>query len=325
MKQCVIILSCFFFLIGCNGMDKEEGSNGGQENDQNLESSERQSEGQTQEPDLGVEPQQEINPPDEQAPTDPNRNQEESKQYTTQQTAPASEDELRTYLYNKYQVPKQWGEFIPGVKTRLNTDQKVIALTLDACGGPNGSGYDSELIYFLRQHNVPATLFINSRWIDANYWTFWALNRIPLFEIENHGNAHRPLSMNGRSAWGIKGTENVAQMTDEILLNHRKIEGLTGKTPKFFRSGTAFYDEVGVSVTNEIGEQPVNFNVLGDAGATFSAVQVRDALLNAKPGAIVLLHMNKPDGETAEGIKLAIPELKRRGFTFVRLEDYPLS
>jgi peptidoglycan/xylan/chitin deacetylase (PgdA/CDA1 family) len=131
--------------------------------------------------------------------------------------------------------------------------------------------------------------------------------------------------MNGRTAWGIKGTENVNHMTDEVLTNHRKIQNITGRAPKFFRAGTAFYDEVGVQVTNEIGEQPVNYNVLGDAGATFKKEQVRDALLNAKPGSIVLLHMNKPDSETAEGLMLAIPELKRRGFRFVKLEDYPLK
>ncbi|MCA1029602.1 polysaccharide deacetylase family protein [Bacillus timonensis] len=274
--------------------------------------------------DLGVEPQKVISLPN----SDKNEMQvlqEPHSSFMIQESTPTNDQELREYLYNKYQVPKEWGEFIPGVKTQVSTDEKVIALTLDACGGTTGSGYDAELIYFLRQENVPATLFVNSRWIDANYWTFWALNRIPLFEIANHGTEHRPLSINGRSAWGIKGTENVAQMTDEVLLNHRKIEQITGKAPKYFRSGTAFYDDVGVKVVYEIGETPVNYNVLGDAGATFSKEQVRDALLNAKPGSIVLLHMNKPNSETAEGIKLAVPELKNRGYRFVKLSDYPLK
>ncbi|MGM0878381.1 MAG: hypothetical protein ACQEWV_27680 [Bacillota bacterium] len=67
----------------------------------------------------------------------------------------------------------------------------------------------------------------------------------------------------------IKGTENVNQITEEVLLNHQKIENITGKVPKFFRSGTAYYDEVGVKVANEIGEHVVNINVLEDAGATY--------------------------------------------------------
>ncbi|MEB3100981.1 polysaccharide deacetylase family protein [Ferviditalea candida] len=233
--------------------------------------------------------------------------------------------QLKKRLIGKYQVPKEWGEQVTGVKTMLNTSEKVIALTFDACGGINGSGYDAELIHYLRQQNIPATLFINSRWIEANYWAFIALSKIPLFEIENHGTEHRPLSMNGRSAWGIKGTDNVGEIVDEVLANHRKIQKLTGREPKFFRSGTAYYDEVGVKIANELGEQIAGFRVLGDAGATYSKQQVKNALLNAAPGSIVILHMNKPKSETAEGVMLAIPELKRQGYRFVKLEDYPLK
>jgi peptidoglycan/xylan/chitin deacetylase (PgdA/CDA1 family) len=237
----------------------------------------------------------------------------------------SKDEQLRQSLITKYQYPKEWGENVTGVKTRLDTTENVIALTLDACGGATGSQYDAELIYFLRQHQIPATLFINNRWIDSNYWTFVALSKIPLFQIENHGTLHRPLSISGREAWGIKGTQNVGEIVDEVLLNHRRIENITGRAPNYFRSGTAFYDEVAVQITNDLNEQVVNFNVLGDAGATFNQYQVRDALLNAKPGSIVLLHMNKPASETFEGIRLAIPELKRRGVRFVKLDEFPLK
>lgn len=57
---------------------------------------------------------------------------------------------------------------ITGVLTRLATKDKVIALTFDACGGKGGSGYDRKLIDYLIKENIPATLFINARWIDAN-------------------------------------------------------------------------------------------------------------------------------------------------------------
>lgn len=295
----LLILSFFCLLAGCVGNEKEKAKT-------NAVSSEP-----------GVEPQkiilkEELERAGEQRGTKGPR------------IAAAGDEQLKAYLIQKYQVPKEWGEYVTGVKSRLDTSDKVIALTFDACGGANGSKYDAELIYFLRQQNIPSTLFINSRWIDANYWTFKALNNIPLFELENHGTEHRPLSINGKSAWGIKGTENVSQMVDEVLNNHRKMEQLTGKAPKYFRSGTAYYDEFGVKVANEIGEQIVNFNVLGDAGATFKKEQVRDALLRAEPGSIVLLHMNQPDGETAEGVKLAIPLLKQKGFSFVRLNQYNL-
>jgi peptidoglycan/xylan/chitin deacetylase (PgdA/CDA1 family) len=218
--------------------------------------------------------------------------------------------------------PRFWGEHVPGVINRLNTRDKVIALTFDACGGKYGSGYDQKLINYLIRQRIPATLFVNSRWIDANRETFLTLSKNPLFEMENHGTLHKPLSISGRSAYGIKGTKNAAEVVDEVLLNDRKIEELTGRKPRFFRSGTAYYDDVAVKIVQELGEKPVNFDVIGDAGATYSSEQVKRAMLEAKPGSIIILHFNMPGKDTAEGVMKAIPLLKQKGFRFVKLEDY---
>ncbi|MFC7371443.1 polysaccharide deacetylase family protein [Fictibacillus iocasae] len=230
-------------------------------------------------------------------------------------------------LVQKYSSiqPRQWGENVTGVKTALNTQEKVIALTLDACGGPNGSGYDQLLIQFLQQQKIPATLFVNSRWIDANKEAFLALSRDPLFEIENHGTEHKPLSVKGQSAYGVKGTESVAEAVREVMTNENKILELTGKKPKYFRSGTAYYDEVAVQIASDLGETAVNYNVLGDAGATFTSEQVKSALLAAQPGSIALLHMNQPKSGTAQGIIQAVPLLIEQGFRFVKLEDHSLK
>lgn len=236
--------------------------------------------------------------------------------------------QLKETMMSKYknEIPTQWGERATGVKTQINTTDKIIALTFDACGGSAlSNGYDSELIYFLRKENIPATLFINSRWIDANYNTFMALSKIPQFEIENHGYQHKPLSVNGKSEYGITGTQNIGEAVDEVILNEQKIGELTGRKPKYFRSGTAYYDEVAVKIVNEIGEDAVNFNVLGDAGATYTKDQISKSCLSAPPGSILIFHMNHPEKETAEGIMAAIPKLKMMGFKFVKLDDKNLS
>src|SRR4030042_5268251 len=104
-------------------------------------------------------------------------------------------------------VPRKWGERVRGVRTKLNTDQKLIALTFDACGGPRSNGYDAKLIEYLKSEKIPATLFISGKWIDANPEIFAELAKEPFFEIENHGLNHRPCSVNGRSAYGIAGTK----------------------------------------------------------------------------------------------------------------------
>ena len=231
---------------------------------------------------------------------------------------------VKRYEHSK---PKKWGDKISGVMTRLDTKDtkdKVIALTFDACGGPHGNGYDKKLIDFLVQEHIPATLFVNARWIDANPKTFATLAQNPLFEIENHGYEHRPLSVTGKSVYGIRGTKNASQVIDEVSLNENKIEKLTGRKPLYFRSGTAFYDDIAVRIVHDLGLQAVNYNVLGDAGATYNKKQVYKALMKAKNGSIVLCHMNHPEKETAEGVIKVIPDLKKAGFRFVLLSDYPL-
>jgi peptidoglycan/xylan/chitin deacetylase (PgdA/CDA1 family) len=222
-------------------------------------------------------------------------------------------------------VPKEWGEKVTGVKTRLNTDQKVLALTFDACGGPRGKGFDAKLINSLEREKISATLFISGNWIDANQGIFLNLAKNPLFEIENHGLKHKPCSSNGRRAYGIEGTRDVGEIYDEIEGNALKIQSLTGRKPKVYRPATAYCDEICVEIANALGYEVVNFSVLGDAGATYTKKQVKEALLKAPSSSIILMHMNRPGSETAEGVKEAIPELKERGFRFVRLEEYGLK
>ena len=221
--------------------------------------------------------------------------------------------------------PKKWGENVSGVKTRLATSDKVIALTFDACGSHKGMGLDSRLVAFLEKERIPATLFINARWIEPNRAAFDRLAANPLFEIGNHGYRHKPASVNGKSVYGINGTKSAGDLVDEIELNARLIETLTGKKPRFYRSGTAYYDEVAVNIASDLGEEIAGFSVLGDAGATFSREQVRKALLSAPAGAIVIMHMNHPESGTADGVMDAVPELRKRGFRFVKLSDYPLQ
>ncbi|MBU0923782.1 polysaccharide deacetylase family protein [bacterium] len=234
---------------------------------------------------------------------------------------------LKKSVVSKYekQMPKQWGEKVTGVKTQFNTKQKVIAITMDACGSKDGMGYDKKLISYLEKENIPATLFINARWIDTNLETFKTLAANPLFEIGNHGLLHKPASVDGSSVYGIKGTEDIAELVDEIELNARKIESITNKRPKYYRSGTAYYDDVAVKVANRLKHQVIGFSILGDAGATYTAKKVEEAFMTAKKGEIAIVHFNHPESQTREGMIRAITKLKADGFKFVKLSDYPLK
>ncbi len=141
-------------------------------------------------------------------------------------------------------------------------------------------------------------MFWDKRWVEQNPQRARDIAENPLFQIENHGNLHKPLSVNGRAAYGIPGTESAAELVQEIEGNRR------------------FLRELGVSLAG--------FAVNGDAGATLPGAAVASHLRQATPGAIVLMPMNQPGRGTADGVRDAISQLREAGFTFAKLGEAPV-
>lgn len=232
------------------------------------------------------------------------------------------EEEIKQIVEAYAEVkPTQWSEQLNGVVSNINNDNKEIALTLDACGGENGSKYDKELIDFLDKENINATLFINYRWIEANKDIFMDIAKNDNFQIQNHGYSHKPLSVNKNSIYNIEGTADVDEVIKEIKLNEDEIYKLTGKKTKYFRSGTAYYDEVAIEIAKKLGYKIAGFSVNADGGATFSKEEVINEASKAKSGDIIIAHFNQPNGYTYEGLKEALIKLKEEGYTFVKLEN----
>ena len=232
---------------------------------------------------------------------------------------------LKQSMIEKYKnkKPKTSGAYIAGVKLKIKTKEKIMALTFDACGGPKGSKYDKELIDFLTEKKIPATLFINARWIDANPAIFAELAANPLFEIENHGLYHKPCVVTGKEFYGVKGTKDAGEVVDEVVLSAQKIEALTGKKVLFYRPGTAVFDDVALEIVNELGYEAAGFNLFTyDFDQSSTAKKIADCLIKGtKPGAIILMHMNFPERNTLEGLKIALPVIISKGYHFVQLKD----
>jgi len=216
-------------------------------------------------------------------------------------------------------TPTAFGIVVPGVTTR---GRRGVALTLDACGGSDlGNGFDADLIALLERHEVPATLFLNGRWIHANPSIAADLAAHPLFELANHGWEHRPLSVTGASAYGIAGTNSPAGVYDEIVRGIDALAEVSGERSPFFRPGTAWCDDVAVEIAARLGVSVIAFDVNADAGATASKASVAAGLGKARDRSIVIGHFNRPAGATAEGFAQALPTLLDRGVRFAKLSD----
>ena len=218
--------------------------------------------------------------------------------------------------------PGKFEELVKSSETAPDAGRKVLAFTFDACGGRH-SGYNARLIEYLRQEKIPATLFVTGLWIDKNMETFKNLSKDPLFEIENHGLLHRTCSITGETMYGVIPTRNIGDVIDEMELNARKIAGLTGRRPVFFRSATAYTDEASARVAGALGMKVVSYDILsGDAMRSSIKVMARNILKGAKPGAVVIMHFNHPAWHEVEALQAAIPALRAKGYTFGKMEDF---
>lgn len=202
---------------------------------------------------------------------------------------------------------------MPGTVATLPAGSSGTLLTFDCCGGPGGNVVDQALIDTLNRAGVPAMFFLNARWIRATPGPAKSLAENPLFEIGSHGTRHVPLSVTGRSAYGIPGTASPAEVYDEVMTNQEVLHSLTGRTSRVFRPGTAFFDEVAVAIVRRLGLVPVSFSINGDGGATYSADTVFSQVNAAKPGDVIIAHANHPGSGTAGGIIRAIPALRSSG------------
>lgn len=192
-----------------------------------------------------------------------------------------------------------------------------VALTLDACGG----GYDQDLIATLVRLRVPATIFATRIWLDHHPAAVRELLAHPdLFEIENHGERHVPAVV-GRSLYGMKSPSDLAGVEREVTGGARAVTQATGHAPTWYRGAGAAYDTASLQAIQRLGYRVAGFSLNADDGALLAATMVARRLRQAKPGDIVIAHMNHPSSGTARGFEAALPELMARGLRFVRLSQ----
>lgn len=229
-------------------------------------------------------------------------------------------------LAKKYRdrVPMRWGEHFPGIIDSLPPSgearegvTRTLALTLDACEG----GTDTRIIALLREHKVPATVFMTNIWLRRNRAVAEDLAADPLFTLACHGKRHKPASVNGRTAYGIAGTKSIPALVEEVEDNARAVAAVAGKRPRWYRSGTAHYDDVAVAVIFDLGLAVAGYAVSADQGASLPAREVARNLLRAPDRAILLMHLNHPESGTFQGLAAALPTMLENGVRFVGLEQ----
>ncbi len=191
--------------------------------------------------------------------------------------------------------------------------QKKIALTFDACTTVREQNpYDPRITAELEAMHVPATIFVGGGWAARERTALAEISRDPLFEIGNHTFTHPHLT---------RLTDG--QIRDELLRTQVEIAGVTGRPPTLFRPPYGEYDAHVLRVAAELGLTTVEYDLASgdpDAHATKESL-VSWVLREARPGSIVVMHINHRRFPTAEALPEIVAGLRLRGFELVTVGE----
>lgn len=196
---------------------------------------------------------------------------------------------------------------------------KVVALTLDACGG----GFDADLVDFLIEHRIQATIFATRRWIRRNPDALATLKaHADLFDIEDHGANHIPAIIGAdRNVYGLAGAADLKQLKREVSGGADAVKAATGTAPRWYRGATGEYDPEAIKAIEAMGYKLAGFSVNADSGATLEKKKIVGRLKKVRSGDIIIAHLNKPASDTGKGMAEGLQLLLDRGFRFVTLRD----
>ncbi|OWA18793.1 polysaccharide deacetylase [Streptomyces sp. CS159] len=205
---------------------------------------------------------------------------------------------------------------------------KTVALTFDADmtadQGPraaSGERFDNpQLIATLRRLRVPATVFMTGRWAEEYPDQARSLGRDPGFEIANHSYSHYAYT---DDCYGLP-TVSKDDMRADLERAYAAFEkaGVPNPMP-YFRFPGGCYDKAALKELSATGVTAVQWDVVsGDAFATDADAVTRQVLDGVRPGSVVVMHCTRSAAPvTEEVVRAVVPELRRRGYRFVKVSE----
>jgi peptidoglycan/xylan/chitin deacetylase (PgdA/CDA1 family) len=195
---------------------------------------------------------------------------------------------------------------------RVETREPAVAITFDACATrTQGYSFDRAVFETLERERVPATIFVSGRWVESHPDVMTMLARDPLIEFGDHSYDHPHMA---RLQEARAGEE--IDRTEAALARY-------GKRAVAFRPPFGEWNQRLIGVARERSLPVVTWDVVsGDPSArTTAAGMIRTVVSRARPGSIVVFHINGRGWKTGEALPEIVRGLRARGFRFVQLSE----
>ncbi|MEK9521999.1 polysaccharide deacetylase family protein [Streptomyces venezuelae] len=206
--------------------------------------------------------------------------------------------------------------------------EKVVALTFDADmtadQGPRaaqGERFDNpQLIETLRRLGVDATVFMTGRWAEEYPDQAKSIGGDPRFEIANHSYSHYAFASPCYGLPTVAGPD-MAEDVQRAFTSFRDA-GAVNVVP-YFRFPGGCYDDAALRALAPTGVTAVQWDVVsGDAFAKDPDAVAEQVLDGVRPGSLVVMHCTRSAAPvTEEAVRRIVPELRARGYRFVKVSE----
>ncbi|HVV50305.1 MAG TPA: polysaccharide deacetylase family protein [Polyangia bacterium] len=194
--------------------------------------------------------------------------------------------------------------------SHVDTREPAVAITFDACATRKGQyGFDQAVFEILERERVPATIFVSGRWVDTHAEAMTELTGDPLIEFGDHSYDHPHMTKLTAARMG----EEIDQ-TEAALARY-------GRHAVAFRPPFGDWNRRVIDVVRERKLPTVTWDVVsGDPSAKVTTEgMIRTVLGQARPGSIIIFHINGRGWKTHEALPAILEGLRARGLRFVSL------
>jgi len=198
---------------------------------------------------------------------------------------------------------------LPGFAiARVRTRAPVVALTFDACATmKQDNGFDRAIFDILKRERIPVTVFPTGRWVETHPAEARELAAQNWVEFGNHSYSHARMTRIPRR----KAVEQI-ERTEAII-------GNLGRKSVAFRPPFGAWNRAVVRLAARQQLPTVEWDVIsGDAGGRIPASRtIAVVLAQARPGSILIFHINGRAPHTKEALPDIIRGLRDKGLGFV--------
>lgn len=195
-------------------------------------------------------------------------------------------------------------EVEPQVISAVNTDEKVVAITID-----DGIPLQEDLIELFEERDVQVTTFLLGQAVKANPKAVKRMHEAG-FEIATHGWDHDSFTSMSES-----------EMRSQLERTQDLITEITGNQAPYFRPPYGNKNDTVVRVAAEQGYKTLMWNgsFVDTSKKASPQYSYKKAMKYLRPGGILLCHWAK--SSTVGAMELVLDELDRQGYKVVTVSE----